>query len=89
MKNHRIIFFIILFVWFLVNLMQATYTEILSDEAYYGLYGRYLDWGYFDHPPMVALLIKISSFFFQWQSRDTFYDSIIRAFHSSIYLENH
>lgn len=64
MKNHRTIFIIILFVWFLVNLIQAIYTEILSDEAYYGLYSRYLAWGYFDHPPMVALLIKISSLFF-------------------------
>jgi hypothetical protein len=51
-------------VWFLVNLIQANYTEILSDEAYYGLFGKHLAWGYFDHPPMVALLIKISSLFF-------------------------
>jgi hypothetical protein len=51
-------------LWFLVNLIQATYTEVLSDESYYWLYGRYLAWGYFDHPPMVALLIKISSLFF-------------------------
>jgi hypothetical protein len=54
-----------LLVWFLVNLIQANYTEILSDEAYYGLYGKYLAWGYFDHPPMVAVLIKISSLFFK------------------------
>jgi hypothetical protein len=39
--------------------------EILSDEAYYGLYGKYLDWGYYDHPPMVALLIRISSLIFK------------------------
>jgi len=51
-------------IWFLVNLIQATYTEVLSDEAYYWLYGKYLAWGYFDHPPMVALLVKISSLFF-------------------------
>ncbi|WOD41773.1 glycosyltransferase family 39 protein [Nodosilinea sp. E11] len=25
------------------------------DEAYYYLYSRYLNWSYFDHPPMVAL----------------------------------
>ncbi len=38
--------------------------EILSDEAYYKLYSEHLDWGYFDHPPMIALMIKASSFFF-------------------------
>ncbi|MDL2230917.1 glycosyltransferase family 39 protein [Bacteroidales bacterium OttesenSCG-928-L19] len=26
------------------------------------MYARFLDWGYFDHPPMVALFIKIGSF---------------------------
>ncbi len=29
------------------------------DEAYYYLYSRYLDWSYFDHPPMVALTTGI------------------------------
>ena len=38
--------------------------EILSDEAYYKLYSEHLDWGYYDHPPMIALMIKVSSFFF-------------------------
>ena len=28
------------------------------------MYGKYLAWGYFDHPPMVALLIKLSSLLF-------------------------
>ena len=63
-RNHRALLFFMLLAWFLINLIQATYTEVLSDEAYYGLYGKHLAWGYFDHPPMVALLIKISSLFF-------------------------
>ena len=58
-------FFILLLVlWFLINLLQAIYTEINSDEAYYFIYSKHLDWGYFDHPPMVALLVHISSLFF-------------------------
>jgi hypothetical protein len=64
MKNYRILFFILLLLWFLVNLIQAIYTEIISDEAYYGLYGKYLAWGYFDHPPMIALMTRISSLLF-------------------------
>jgi len=62
--NYKKTFILLLIAWFIINLIQAIFTEILSDEAYYGLWGRYLDWGYFDHPPMVALLTRISSLFF-------------------------
>lgn len=48
-----------LLVWLLLALFQARYTELMDDEAYYWVYSRHLDWGYFDHPPMVALLIKL------------------------------
>ena len=50
-------------VAFLVSthLMVALGTELAHDEAYYWLYSKNLDWGYFDHPPMVGWLIKISS----------------------------
>ncbi|MGA0012061.1 MAG: ArnT family glycosyltransferase [Flavobacteriaceae bacterium] len=46
----------------LVNLLQATYTELLKDEAYYWYYAKQLKWGYFDHPPFVALLASTSAF---------------------------
>src|SRR3569833_264703 len=45
--------------WTILNVIQAFTSEIHADEAYYWLYSRYLDWGYFDHPPMVALFIRI------------------------------
>jgi len=45
--------------WTVLNLVQACTLELQGDEAYYWMYSRYLDWGYFDHPPMVALLIRI------------------------------
>jgi 4-amino-4-deoxy-L-arabinose transferase-like glycosyltransferase len=48
-----------LLAWLILGLLQAYYTQLLDDEAYYWVYSRHLDWGYFDHPPMVALLIKI------------------------------
>jgi hypothetical protein len=38
--------------------IQATLTELQDDEAYYWVYSKFLSWGYFDHPPMTALLIK-------------------------------
>jgi 4-amino-4-deoxy-L-arabinose transferase-like glycosyltransferase len=31
---------------------------LLADEAYYALFAGKIDWGYFDHPPVVALMIK-------------------------------
>ena len=46
----------------LVNLLQAAYTELLKDEAYYWYYAKQLKWGYFDHPPFVALLASTSAF---------------------------
>jgi len=56
LKNHRLLLFYV--GWCLINIIQAGTTELLDDEAYYWLYSRFLDWGYFDHPPMVAALIK-------------------------------
>ena len=45
-------------VWFAFNLMQAAVIPVDADEAYYWFYSLKMDWGYFDHPPMVAVLIK-------------------------------
>lgn len=50
--------------WFVLSLLQSFFTEIVDDEAYYWVYSLKLDWGYFDHPPMIALLIKIGYFLF-------------------------
>lgn len=55
-KNHRLVFF---GIWLLLGLLQAGLTELQDDEAYYWVYSRYLDWGYFDHPPMIAVLVKM------------------------------
>ena len=50
---------------FLINLIQGYFTELIFDEAYYWYYAQNMAWGYFDHPPMVALLVWISSLFFE------------------------
>src|SRR6201996_372950 len=47
-----------LLCWTILNLIQAYTLELHADEAYYWIYSRFLDWGYFDHPPMVALFIR-------------------------------
>ena len=55
-KNQKVLFYCL---WLSLNLIQSSYTGLLDDESYYWVYSRFLDWGYFDHPPMIALLIKI------------------------------
>src|SRR4051794_13538059 len=57
--------FIILGTLFLLNLIQSRYTELLDDESYYWAYSRFPAWGYFDHPPMIAIMIRAGYFLFK------------------------
>ena len=56
-------FIFFLALWGILNLVQAWFTPLNNDEAYYWMYSKYLAWGYFDHPPMIALMIKIGYYF--------------------------
>lgn len=38
----------------------------LGDEAYYWMWGQYLDWSYHDHPPLNAWLLRLSADLFGW-----------------------
>ncbi len=49
----------LLLLWVVANVFQASFTELDPDEAYYWMYSQRLDWGYFDHPPAVAVLIRL------------------------------
>lgn len=44
-------------VWWIANLVQSGFTELANDEAYYHMFAERLAWGYFDHPPVTALLV--------------------------------
>ncbi len=61
--KYQFLFFVILF--FLINFFQSKYTALFEDEAYYWVWAQNMAFGYFDHPPMVALWVKISSFFYE------------------------
>jgi hypothetical protein len=50
-------------LWFIVAILQAAFTDIFHDEAYYWLWSKHLAWGYFDHPPMIAWIIRIGTRF--------------------------
>ena len=50
---------IFLLVSIIVKLILAFFIELNNDEVYYWTYARRLQWNYFDHPPGIALLLKI------------------------------
>jgi 4-amino-4-deoxy-L-arabinose transferase-like glycosyltransferase len=47
-----------------IQALAAGRLELTFDEAYYTLWSRSLSFGYLDHPPMVALLIRASTALF-------------------------
>ncbi|MBN2519054.1 MAG: glycosyltransferase family 39 protein [Bacteroidales bacterium] len=51
--------------WLIINIIQSFYTQLHTDEAYYWVFSENLNWGYFDHPPMVAVLIKLGHLIFK------------------------
>lgn len=64
-KNSPRVMYVLLAGWLLINLVQSFFTELAHDEAYYWMYSRFMDWGYYDHPPMIALWIKAGYTLFQ------------------------
>ena len=57
-RSHKILFGFLMLV-LVLNLVQSAFTDIIFDEAYYWYFAQNLSWGYFDHPPLVAFLVKI------------------------------
>lgn len=51
-------------VLLVVRLWLDSHLELMFDEAYYALWAKHLAWSYFDHPPMVALWIRLSTLLF-------------------------
>jgi hypothetical protein len=43
----------------LLRLVTASIVDLGNDESYYWLYSQELKWNYFDHPPLVAIWIRI------------------------------
>ena len=45
----------------LLRLIVAAFTPLAFDEAYYWTWSKHLAGGYFDHPPMVAYIIRLGT----------------------------
>jgi hypothetical protein len=54
-RNRRFLFYL---GWTCLALFQAATTELQDDEAYYWVFSKFPAWGYFDHPPITAMLIR-------------------------------
>lgn len=54
---------IVIFAFF-IKLLCIGSNDLLVEEAYYWNYSAHLAMGYLDHPPMVALLIKLGTLIF-------------------------
>ena len=48
-----------------IHLFISPWFNLGADEAHYTLYGVFLDWSYFDHPPMIGWLQAIALLFSQ------------------------
>lgn len=54
--------FLLIIIATLARCWLASVIELGNDEVYYWTYSQHLQWNYFDHPPMVALLIRLGTF---------------------------
>lgn len=59
-QNNTVALVALLALW---RLYLSAGLQLHPDEAYYWLWSRHLDIGYFDHPPMVAYFIRLSTLF--------------------------
>ena len=44
-----------------LRLVAASWTPLTFDEAYYWMWSKHLSFGYYDHPPMVAVVIRLGT----------------------------
>ncbi len=63
--SEKIVLRIFLVIWTVLNLIQAYFTELAHDEAYYWTWSKHMDWGFLEHPPMVGVFIKLGYGIFQ------------------------
>ncbi len=52
-----------LLLWLILGLATAGVAELTSDEGYYWFISRRLEWGYYDHPPVLAAIIALGRWF--------------------------
>lgn len=66
--NYSIHLLVIILLNFIIKSIAAFYLELGNDEVYYISYAKFPDWSHFDHPPLVGILIKLSTLNFLFTS---------------------
>jgi 4-amino-4-deoxy-L-arabinose transferase-like glycosyltransferase len=69
-----------------VRIVYAGLFPLSADEAYYWQWSRYLDFGYHDHPPMVAWMIWLSTRLLGTHETAVRLPAIVALFGASAYL---
>ena len=52
---------LLIFIATAIRCITACCIELGNDEVYYRMYAQYLQWNYFDHPPIVGWLIRFTT----------------------------
>ena len=60
-RAYRRAFLLFLIAITIFRLFYISRLELAPDEAYYWTWSRHLQWGYYDHPPMVGFLIFLTT----------------------------
>lgn len=60
--NHRHNTIWLIIIASIVKTIIAITTELGNDEVYYRVYANSLQWNYFDHPPIVGWMVRLSTF---------------------------
>lgn len=60
-KTYKKSIFLLIIFGILIRCLVASGIELGNDEVYYWTYSQYLQWNYFDHPPLVAVLIRLTT----------------------------
>ncbi len=61
--NEKVILYSIISSSIILHILYMGTLNLIPEEAYYWNYAQHLDYSYLDHPPMIALLISLFSFF--------------------------
>jgi len=79
LTRNKIVFTVGLAVFTILNFFSASTMELHFDEAYYWIWSRNTSFGYFDHPPMIAWLIKAGQLLFNGELGVRFFIVILSS----------
>src|SRR5687768_11140730 len=77
---------VFLFIWLVLNVIQVWIMKLTSDEGYYWFYAQHLQWGYYDHPPLLAAMIKAGGALFPGELGVRFFNVVLSTIGLSLFF---